>query len=204
MLHLRALSAGVLFSGVLFFGLLLSACVSVSFDTRADRAYRAGDMEEAALAYREVLERSTGGAREAHALYRLALIHSRPDSLYRDDAEAAELLGRILQEHPDSRYAPQATLILDLQRQASRLQEMSDQLAASVEALRGEAARAVTALEQEMGRVQGEAQAKQQRIAQLERQLAGLRDQLGSFNEEVTRLEEELRRLKEIDLALPP
>ncbi len=184
--------------------LLLASCVSVSFDTRADRAYRAGDLEEAALAYEEVLGRGTGGRREAHALYRLALIHSRPDSLLRNDTRAAELLGRILQDHPDSRYAPQATLILDLQRQAAQLRDMSDELAASIQELRAEAAGAVTALQDEMGRVRGEAQAKQQRIAQLERQLARLRDQLGIFNEEVERLEEELRRLKEIDLALPP
>lgn len=183
---------------------LLVSCVSLSFDTRADRAYRAGDMEEAAHAYQEVLDTSTGGSREAHALYRLALIHSRPDSLMRDDAEAAKLLGRLLQDHPDSRYAPQATLILDLQRQASRLQEMSDDLAASIQELRAEAARAVTGLQNEMGRVQGEALAKQQRIGQLEQQLGRLRDQLGVFNEEVEQLEEELRRLKEIDLALPP
>lgn len=184
--------------------LLLAACVSVSFDTRADRAYRAGDLDEAARAYREVVDRAGGGGREAHALYRLALIHSRPDSALRDDAVAAELLRRILQNHPDSRYAPQATLILDLQAQASQLREMSDELVASIQELRGEATRAVTALQEEMGRVQGEAQAKQQRIAQLERQLTSLRDQLGVFNEEVVRLEEELRRLKEIDLALPP
>ncbi len=184
--------------------LLLASCVSVSFDTHADRAYRAGDLEEAARAYEEILGQSTGGKREAQALYRLALIHSRPDSLLRDDAKAAELLRRVLQEHPDSRYTPQATLILDLQRQASRLREMSDELAASIQELRGEAARAVTALQKEMGRVQGEAEAKQERIAQLERQLGSLRDQLANFNDEVARLEEELRRLKEIDLALPP
>ena len=191
-------------TGALGATLLLTACVSVSFDSGADRAYRAGDMEEAARGYAEVLDRSTGGSREAHALYRLALIHSRPDSPLRDDARAAALLGRILRDHPDSRYAPQATLILDLQRQARQLQEMSDDLAASIQELRGETARAVTVLKREMGRVQGEAQAKQQRIAQLERQLAGLRNQLGGFNDEVARLEEELRRLKEIDLALPP
>ena len=81
---------------------------------------------------------------------------------------------------------------------------MSDDLAASIQELRAEAARAVTALQNEMGRVQGEALAKQQRIGQLEQQLGRLRDQLGGFNEEVERLEEELRRLKEIDLALPP
>jgi TolA-binding protein len=184
--------------------LLLSACVSVSFDTRADRAYRAGDLAEAALAYQEVLDQSAGGKRQAHALYRLALIYSRPDSLLRDDAKAAELLGRVLQDHPDSRYAPQATLILDLQRQASHLREMSDDLVTSIEALRAEAAHAVTALQDEMGRVQGEAQAKQQRIAQLERQLAGLRDKLVGFNDDIAQLEEELRRLKEIDFSLPP
>jgi chromosome segregation ATPase len=184
--------------------LLLASCVSVSFHTRADRAYRAGDLEEAARAYGEVLDRGASRSREAHALYRLALIHSRPDSLLRDDARAAELLRRVLQEHPDSRYAPQATLILDLQRQAAQLRAMGNDLAASIQELRAEAARAVAALENEMGRVQGEAQEKQKRIAQLERQLAALRDQLGTFNEEVARLEEELRRLKEIDLALPP
>lgn len=184
--------------------LLLAGCVSVSFETYADRAYRAGDLEEAASGYRQVLDRSAGGAREAHALYRLALIHSRPDSLLRDDAVATELLGRILRDHPDSRYAPQASLILDLQRQAARLREMSDELAAGIQELRGETARAVSTLQEEMGRVQGEAEAKQERIAQLERQLARLRNQLGRFNEEVARLEEELRRLKEIDLALPP
>ena len=184
--------------------LLLASCVSVSFDGRADRAYRSGDLEAAARAYRQVVERAAGGPREAHALYRLALIHSRPDSLLRDDARAAELLERILRDHPDSRYAPQARLILDLQRQAARLQKMSDELFASIQQLRAEAARAVTDLQQEMGRVEGEARAKQERIAQLERQLARLRDQLGGFNDEVTRLEEELRRLKEIDLALPP
>ena len=184
--------------------LLLAACVSVSFETRADRAYRDGDLEEAALAYHEVLTRSVGSPREAHALYRMALIHSRPDSRLRDDARAAELLRRILQDHPESRYAPQAALILDLQAQASQLREMSDELADSIRSLRGDAAAAMASLQEEMGRVQGEAQAKQQRIAQLERQLASLRDQLGTFNEEVARLEEELRRLKEIDLALPP
>ena len=184
--------------------LLLAACVSVSFDTRADRAYRAGELEEAAGAYRQVLDRSAGGAREAHALYRLALIHSRPDSRLRDDARATELLRRILQDHPDSAYAPQANLILDLQRQAVQLREMGNDLAKHIRELRDEANAAVTALQEEMGRVQGEAEAKQERIAQLERQLAGLRNQLGSFNEEVARLEEELRRLKEIDLALPP
>ena len=189
-LPLRALSAT----------LFLASCVSVSFDTRADRAYRAGNLEEAARAYHQVLDRHPGGAREAHALYRLALIHSRPDSLLRDDTQAADLLGRVLQDHPGSRYAPQATLILDLQRQASRLRELSDDLASHIKALRDEANHAVTALQEEMGRVQ----AKQQRIARLERQLSGLRDQLGTFNEEVDRLEEELRRLKEIDLALPP
>ena len=184
--------------------LLLAACVSVSFDSRADRAYRAGDLEEAAIAYREDLEQSFGGPREAHALYRLALIHSRADSRLRDDAVAAKLLGRILRDHPDSRYAPQASLILDLQRQANQLREMGNDLAAHIRRLRDEAERAMTTLQEEMGRVQGEAEAKQQRIGQLERQLAGLRDQLGGFNEQIAQLEEELRRLKEIDLALPP
>ncbi|MHC4816232.1 MAG: tetratricopeptide repeat protein [Planctomycetota bacterium] len=184
--------------------MLLASCVSVSFETRADRAYRAGDLEEAARVYEQVLDRSAGGNREAHALYRLALIHSRPDSLLRDDAKAADLLHRVLQNHPDSRYAPQATLILDLQRQTTRLREMSNDLAKHIRELRDEANQAVTALQEEMGRVQGEAAVKQQRIAQLERQLTGLRNQLSIFNEEVEQLEEELRRLKEIDLALPP
>lgn len=184
--------------------LLLVACVSVSYETRADRAYRAGELEEAARAYERVLDRDAGSSREAHALYRLALIHSRPDSRLRDDARAAELLGRILRQHPDSPYAPQASLILDLQRQAANLRQMSEELSASMQQLRAEAARAVNALQEQMGRVEGEAQAKQERIAQLERQLANLRGQLGGFNDEVARLEEELRRLKEIDLALPP
>ena len=184
--------------------LLLAACVSVSLETFADRAYRAGDLEAAARAYREDIDKSFGGAREAHALYRLALIHSRPDSRLRDDALAAELLGRILRDHPDSRYAPQAGLILDLQGQARRLREMADDLAAHLRRLRDEAEATMADLQLEMGRVQGEAEAKQQRIGQLERQLAGLRGQLGGFNEEIARLEEELRRLKEIDLALPP
>jgi chromosome segregation ATPase len=195
----RGLALQALIGAVLF-----TACVSVSFETRADRAYRAGDLDEAARAYQQVLERTAGGRREAHALYRLALIHSRPDSLLRDDTRAAELLQRVLRDHPDSRYAPQASLILDLQRQTAQLQEMSDELAAGIQQLRAETARAVIALQQEMGRVEGEAKAKQERIAQLERQLARLRSQLGDFNEEVARLEEELRRLKEIDLALPP
>ena len=184
--------------------LLLAACVSVSFDTRADRAYRAGDLEEAARAYELVIERGSGGPSEAHALYRLALIHSRPDSLLRDDARATELLGHILAEHPDSRYAPQATLILDLQRQTAELREMGNDLARHIRDLRQEANAATAALQEEVGRVQSDAEAKQQRIAQLERQLARLRQQLGTFNEEVERLEEELRQLKEIDLALPP
>jgi len=192
--HLRSLGAT----------LLLASCVSVSFDNRADRAYRDGELEEAAEAYEEVLSRSTGGPREAHAVYRLALIHSRPDSPLRDDAKAADLLGRVLQNHPDSRYAPQASLILDLQLQATRLREMINDLANHIRKLREEAHQAMVALQEEMGRVQGEAAEKQQRIAQLERQLSGLRDQLGAFNEEMAQLEEELRRLKEIDLALPP
>ena len=183
--------------------LLLTACVSVSFDTRADRAYRTGDLEEAARAYERIVAQGSGGASEARALYRLALIHSRPDSLLRDHARAAELLRQILQNHPESDYAPQAALILDLQRQATQLREMGNDLANHIRKLRDEADTAVTALQEEMGRVQGEAEAKQERIAQLERQLARLRQQLGTFNEEVERLEEELRRLKEIDLALP-
>ncbi len=40
--------------------LLLASCLSVSFDGRADRAYRAGDLEEAARAYQQVLDRSPG------------------------------------------------------------------------------------------------------------------------------------------------
>lgn len=184
--------------------LLLASCVSVAFDGRADRAYRDGDLEEAARLYREDLDRHREGPREARALYRLALIHSRSDSVLRDEARAAGLLARLLEDYPDSPYAPQATLILDLQQQASQLREISFELAASIQELRAETARAVSALQDEMGRVQGEAEAKQERIAQLERQLVALKTQLGSFNEEVARLEEELRRLKEIDLALPP
>jgi chromosome segregation ATPase len=184
--------------------LLLAACVSVSFDTRADRAYRAGELEEAADAYRQLLEGSPRREHEARALYRLAVIHSQPDSPLRDEGQAEALLTRLLQDHPDSRYAPQAALILDLQRQAGQLREMGDELTARIQEMSSEASRALVNLRQEMGRVQGEAAAKQQRIAQLERQLAGLRDQLDTFNEEVARLEEELRRIKEIDLALPP
>lgn len=184
--------------------LVLAACVSVALETRADRAYHAGDLEGAAQAYEEALESTAGGPREAHALYRLALIYSRPDSLLHDGARAAELLRRLLRDYPDSSYAPQASLILDLQRQAEQLRQMSSELANHIRRVQEEAELTMASLQEEIGRVQGEAEAKQQRIGQLERQLAGLREELGGFNEEVARLEEELRRLKEIDLARPP
>lgn len=184
--------------------LLLTACVSVSWETRADRAWRDGDMEAAAAAYESLLEADPGGAREARALYRLAMIHSLPESPLRDDRRATDLLERLLALYPDSPYAPQAAATLELQRQVTALREMSSELSARLQEIQGETYDAVRGLQEEMGRIQGEAEAKDQRIGQLQNQLSGLRERLATFNDQVARLQEELRRLKEIDLGGPP
>lgn len=183
---------------------LLGGCLSATAGGRADRAWRAGDLAAAARAYEAVLAEPAGGRREARALYRLALAHSLSESPVHDLDRAGELLERLLARHPDSAFVPQAAAVLDLQRQVVALRSTRAELAARLDELQGETHRAVTDLRQEVSVAQGEAEAKQARIAQLQRQLGTLHGQIETFNTQIARLQEELRRLKEIDLAEPP
>jgi hypothetical protein len=92
----------------------------------ADEAWEHGDLELAMHHYRAVLE--TGAEGVARALFRVGstqLVPSGPDF---DPASGRRALRRVLSEYPDSAWALEAALLLDLQDEVKRLEEQLEEI----------------------------------------------------------------------------
>lgn len=167
---------------------LAASCASLS--TPGDRYFEAGDFVPAAAAYEAILEGEEAlDAREQRALFRLGLTHVIPESPLRDPARAAEIFGRLIDEHPEGAYAIQARLILGLESDSQRLRRAVGETEAELVELSSELARAV-----------GESESMDAEIVSLEETIDQLRQRIRRLEAELAHREQELEQLKKIDL----
>lgn len=114
--------------------LLLTAaagCASLGIlprTTEFDRHYRAGRYRAAV----EAFEADSSLQRREDPLFRVALLYADPRDPYHDLDRARELLGRLLELHPDTEHGPEArslvTLLDRLEKADARAARLAEQL----------------------------------------------------------------------------
>lgn len=169
--------------------------------TEGDRFYLAGDLVQAEEAYRSYLTagRAEGNA-EARARYRLGLIYALPKSDLHDIEKAERALHTLMEREPESAWARQAALLLDLWSERQRLSDELDKQKKRADFLVGEIARA-----QEVAtRAGDEVEDRDASVERLTREIGGLRQSISQLQEQVDERERELEQIKRVDLQPPP
>ncbi len=177
---------------------LAGGCLSSSL---GDRHFNNGDYVRAAAAYEQSLQKGDSLFQPAdRALYRLALIYTSSESPLEKRERGQALLQQLLDQHPKSAYRLSASLILELQRTLTGLQEETSRREARIDTL----FREVNELQRGSDRMEDEAGSREDRIEVLIRRLRRLSREVEQLTDQVAQREAELERLKEIDLARPP
>lgn len=172
--------------------LLLAACSSGPLP--ADRSFERGDIEEAAAAYEAFLsDTAPGDPGRSRALFRLALLHSAPDSRLHDPDRSVALYGQLVEENPGSPYAAFVGRHLYLARRIRQLTDEVEEGRHVRRSLEGALEAALAEAEALGGRAEASAAALEQR----EKELRELKAKLGRAVEEVQDREERLKRLSE-------
>lgn len=107
--------------GLLLLGLSLAGCGGLAFTrggdarrqaeqlvARAEDLSRAGKYPEAEQTYRQVVDQSATDSPADRALYGLARLQVAPDNPTRDYRQAQGTFERLLREHPQSSWSPEA------------------------------------------------------------------------------------------------
>lgn len=182
--------AGTAWVGALVLGLAVAGCASVR---KGDRLWELGE-HRAALAAYEDAARTTD--EEAPVLLRQGLLRATPGTDVYDVQEARRLLGAILQRHPGSIWAHEASLVLagiEARQRRELLEGEMAELREELTALREQDRQLRAALEIE-GSISG---GLVERLRQVHTESERLRA-------EVARLSAEIEQLKAIDLDRPP
>ena len=178
--------------------LALAACSLRPLE--ADRLFEANRLEEAEIAYRAFLDDHPADARTGQALYRLGLIYSLPDSpLYNPD-KGRSTLRRLAEHQEGGLFSRQASFVLSLQLEISRLQQAAQSHASTAARLEDELGR----LEEEAALASSEAGQQQDRARRLAREIGYLRSEIARLTAALEQREEELQKIKEIDLGRVP
>lgn len=182
--------AGTAWVGALVLGLAVAGCASLR---EGDRLWELGE-HRAALAAYERAARTTD--EEGAVLLRQGLLRATPGTDVYDVQEARRLLGAILQRHPGSPWAHEASLVLagiEARQRREVLEGEMAELREELTALREQDRQLRAALEIEGSISGGLVERLQQVHAESERLRA-----------EVARLKAEIEQLKAIDLDRPP
>ncbi len=183
--------------------LVAAACFAgcASSALEGDRLFQQRRLVEAEAAYKNLLAGKPSPERETErALYHLGLIYSMPDSPLYDLDQAQQVLQRLIDDHGQSPYALQASVIVALQLQVDRLREDLMSQSDRASRLRDQ----LSHLEQEAVRVEDQMGEQQSRAEQLVKEIARLKREIGRLDEELVAREEELTQIKRIDLEAPP
>jgi TolA-binding protein len=165
-----------------------------------DTLLAAGRLEEAEVAYRSFLSKHESSPLEPRALYRLGLIYSLPDSPLHDPDRARDVLQQLAEHSRGGLYSRQATLVLTLQAEISRLGRTAETHASLAARLENELGR----LEEEAAQATTEAGQHETRARRLTSEISILRTEIARLTESLEQREEELERIKEIDLGRTP
>ncbi len=103
---------------------------------RAEALWRAGDDAAAAAAFED---RLAGGSTDL-VIFQLALVYASPASAVHDPARSAELLRRLIDDYPKSRYRSSAAAVLALGVELERLRLETSSGDRETRRLRGRAA----------------------------------------------------------------
>lgn len=109
-----------------------------AFD-QAERAFAAGNYQEAARAYESYLQLTPDGGKRDEALFRLALAYALPENPNHDWRRATTWLKQLVDQFPQSPFKPPARLILalhsevgeltaDTQKREQRMRQLSTEL----------------------------------------------------------------------------
>ncbi|MBI4472816.1 MAG: tetratricopeptide repeat protein [Acidobacteria bacterium] len=88
---------------------------------QADRAFSAGNYDEAARGYDDYLKLSPNGSQQDESLFRLGLTYVLRANSSADWDQAAKCLKRLVDEYPNSPLRPPANLILALRSEVDQL-----------------------------------------------------------------------------------
>lgn len=180
----------------------LSGCQST---TRVgDRYYQDGRYPEAAAAYRVYLDSGMSDREETlRTLYRLAVIYGTPGSSAYDPQRSIETLETLLSVYPGSAYAPEASLLRNLQVKIADLaaEVTADRVRLTeLEVDLAEREHELARLDRELGERDEQIEALRDSIPPLRLEIRDLIHELAGKQEEL----EQLERLKAIDLDQPP
>lgn len=184
---------------LLLVALVAQACATGLTD--GDRFFLAGDLPQAELAYRSYLTagRAEGNAK-ARARYRLGLIYALPESDLHDIEKAERALNTLIELEPDSAWAQQASLILELWAERARLDRELAAQRKRADFLVGEIARAHAVAT----RVGDEVEDRDASVDQLAQEIGLLRREIDDLKQQLDEREQELELIKKVDLQPPP
>ena len=169
-----------------------------------DQYYESGRLPEAEAAFVEYLESDATDAETAsRAMYRLAVIYATPANPAYDPQRSIEMLDRLVESHPQSRFTSEAMLLRRLLSRSGEEEARRAELVAQIKHLESEIERRETdlyLLQRELGVKEGELTQVVASIPPLEARIEELTDQLEAKEQEL----EQLDRLKAIDLESPP
>lgn len=169
-----------------------------------DHYYEAGRYLDAEAAYVDYLDSSSADPEaSSRALYRLGVIYATSESAVHDLYRAIEILERLVATYPESTYAVEAELLLDLMLAAGDLDLELQSLRSQLGVLEAELAARQTdlyLLQKQLGVKEGQLGELQNRLPPLEAQIEELTRQVEAKELEL----EQLDRLKAIDLESPP
>jgi hypothetical protein len=177
---------------------LLGGCSLRSLE--GDRLLSENRIEEAEIAYRSFLDKNQSSRRGQQALYRLGLIYVLPDSPIYNPEQGRAILKQVAAHPAGGIYSRQASLVLTLQIEISRLQQAAQaqaSLAAQLENALGQ-------MEEEAAQASTEAGAQETRSRQLTGEIRILRSEIHQLTLSLEKREKELERIKEIDLGRMP
>lgn len=180
---------------------LIGGCSLRSLE--GDRLLAEDRIEEAEIAYRSFLDKNQSTDRGQQALYRLGLIYALPDSPLYNPEQGRAVLKQVAAHPAGGIFSRQASLVLTLQLEISRLQQAT-QAQASLAAQLENALGQMEELEEEAAQASTEAGAQENRSQQLTGEIRHLRSEIEQLSLSLEKREKELERIKEIDLGRMP
>lgn len=181
---------------------LVSGCQSTT--RLGDHYYQEGRYPEAAAAYRVYLDAETSDREQIlRTLYRLGVIYGTPGSSAYDPQRSVEILETLLSVYPGNVYAPEATLLRNLQL---KIRDLAAEVTADrvrlteLEVDLAEREAELARLGKELGQKEDQIEALQESIPPLRIEISDLIRELAAKQQEL----EQLERLKAIDLDQPP
>lgn len=190
----RGRGGGLAVAAVLILCAAAAGCAGsfLSGGNTFERSFESGRYGDAM----EAFERDSALQRQEEPLFRVGLLRATPDRPYYDPERARELLGRLLDLHPTTRFRAYAEGLLSL---IDRVEAVSTRVA-TLETRLAETRDRADSLRVERREAVARADSLEAELADAEE----LEAELAAARERAARLEKQLDQLKRVHLGQPP